>query len=444
MTLLISFGIIAFLILINGLFVAAEFSIIGVRPTRMEQLAAQGNSTAGWLEGVLADARHTNRYLAVAQLGITLASLGLGMYAEPAIAHLIENPLHDWFGLQGAIVHTISFIVALGLITYLHIVLGEMVPKSLALRSAERTALMLAAPMRITGKIFSIPVAALNRIGMWVLTLLRIPPAQETSRLYSPDELELIVAESYEEGLLQEQERELMLSILHFAEAGVEQVMVPRPLMAAIPITVSQEEMIRLVTDIPHSRFPVYRDSIDDIVGMIHIKDLIRQQVHGQPFDLEAILRPVSFVPETLPVKTLLTRFRQQHSQMAIVIDEHGGTLGLVTIEDLLEEVVGEVRDEFDSSEEDPLREVGAGHLVALGTAQLADLAEYVPLPQIEHDVHTVGGLIWAELGRRPAVGDEVQLGDITFRVEEMKGLTIARVSIRYQTGTGQASGKAP
>jgi len=443
MTLLISFGIIALLILINGLFVAAEFSIIGVRPTRMEQLAAQGNSTARWLENILSDARHTNRYLAVAQLGVTLASLGLGMYAEPAIAHLIENPLHDWFGLQGAIVHTISFIVALGLITYLHIVLGEMVPKSLALWSAERTALMLAAPMRITGKIFSIPVTVLNRIGMWVLTLLRIPPPEETSRLYGLDELELIVAESYEEGLLQEQEEELMLSILHFAEAGVEQVMVPRPLMAAIPTNISQEEMMRLIADIPHSRFPVYGENLDDIVGMVHIKDLIRQQVHGQPFDLKAILRSVTFVPETLPVKTLLTQLQQQHSQMAIIMDEHGGTLGLVTIEDLLEEVVGEVRDEFDTGEEDPIYQIGPGHLVALGTAQLADLAECVPLPKIEHDVHTVGGLIWAQLGRRPAVGDEVQLGHITLRVEEMKGLTITKASIRYPSGADQTPAEA-
>jgi len=273
---------------------------------------------------------------------------------------------------------------------------------------------------------------------MWVLKLLRIPPPDKDSRLYTLDELELVVLESYQEGLLQEQERELVLNILNFAQARVEQVMVPRPLMAAIPITISPEEILRFITDVPHSRFPVYEENLDDIIGMIHIKDLIRQQIHGHPFDLKAMLRPVIFVPETLPVKTLLTQMRQQHSQMAIVMDEHGGTLGLVTIEDLLEEVVGEVRDEFDTSEQDPVRQIGPGHLIALGTAQLADLEEYISLPPIQHDVYTVGGLVWAELGRRPAVGDEVQIDGITFRVEEMKGLTVTKTSIRYSTGASQ------
>jgi CBS domain containing-hemolysin-like protein len=167
MSVLFSFIIIAILILINGLFVAAEFSIIGVRPTRVEQLAAEGNRAARWVQGVLDNRRKTDRYIATAQLGITLASLGLGMYAEPAIAHLVENPLHDWFGLEGGIVHTISFILALALVTYLHVVIGEMVPKSLALHNAEGTVLTLANPMRLMGKVFSIPVTLLNRIGLW-------------------------------------------------------------------------------------------------------------------------------------------------------------------------------------------------------------------------------------------------------------------------------------
>jgi putative hemolysin len=208
--------------------------------------------------------------------------------------------------------------------------------------------------------------------------------------------------------------------------------MIPRTLMTAIPVTVEEGQLLELLPSTPYSRLPVYDDSIDDIVGMLHLKDLVRQQLAGDPFDLQALLRQVSFVPETLPVKALLASFKRLHQHMAIIIDEHGGTLGLVTLEDLLEEVVGEVRDEFDAGEEDPVTLAKPGHLVALGTAQLEELEAYVPLPKHEYDVNTIGGLILAELGRRPEVGDEVRANDVTFRIEEVEGLTIRRISIHF------------
>jgi CBS domain containing-hemolysin-like protein len=437
MSVLFSFIIIAILILINGLFVAAEFAIIGVRPTRVGQLATKGNRAARWVQDILDDRRKTDRYIATAQLGITLASLGLGMYAEPAIAHLIEDPLHDWFGLEGAIVHTTSFVLALAAITYLHVVVGEMVPKSLALQNAEGTVLALTTPMRLVDRLFSIPVAFLNRIGLWTLKLLRIPTPGEDSRLYSLDELELLVSESYAEGLLEDHEQALVTSILDFAQERVEQVMMPRPMMTAIPATISEEQLLALFSETPHSRLPVYRDSIDDIIGVLHLKDLVRQQLSEEPFELRALLRPVSFVPATLPVKTLLSRFQRQRQQIAIIIDEHGGTLGLVTTEDVLEEVVGEVRDEFDVEEEEPLTLIEPGYLVVQGRVQLQDVETYLSIGQHEHDVQTVGGLVWAELGRRPEVGDEVAIGDVTFRVEAMAGLAVARVSVFLPSGTG-------
>ncbi len=430
MSVLFSFIIIAILILINGLFVAAEFAIIGVRPTRVAQLVAQGNRAARWVQGILDDRRKTDRYIATAQLGITLASLGLGMYAEPAIAHLIEDPLHHWFGLEGAIVHTISFILALSVITYLHVVVGEMVPKSLALGNSEGTVLTLATPMRLIGKLFSIPVTLLNWIGMWTLKLLRIPPPGEDSRLYSLAELELLFLESYAEGLLDGHEQELVANILDFAEERVEQVMMPRPMMTAIPAAIDERELLALFSNTPYSRLPVYRDTIDDIIGVLHLKDLVRQQLSEEPFELRALVRPVSFVPVTLPVKALLSEFQRQRQQIAIVMDEHGGTLGLVTMEDILEEVVGEVRDEFDVEEEEPLTLVEPGHLVVQGTVHLPDVETYVSIGQHEHDVKTVGGLVWAQLGRRPEVGDEVAIGNVTFRVEAMAGLTITQVSL--------------
>jgi CBS domain containing-hemolysin-like protein len=444
MAVLISFAIIAILILINGLFVAAEFSIIGVRPTRVEQLAAGGNRAALWVQSVLGDRHKVDRYVATAQLGITLASLGLGMYAEPAIAHLIEPPLHDWFGLEGAIVHTISFIIALALITYLHVVVGEMVPKSLALHNAEGAVFALAAPMRLVGKLFSIPVTVLNHIGLWTLKLLRIPPPGENSRLYSIDELELLVEESYSQGLLDDQEQELVANIVDFAEDRVGQVMMPRPMMTAIPAGIEEEELLDLVATIPYTRLPVYRENIDDIIGFLHMKDLVRQQLSEAPFDLRALLRPVPFVPVNLPVQTLLAQFQRKSQQIAIVMDEYGGTLGLVTMEDLLEEVVGEVRDEFDVDEKEPFTFVEPGHLMARGAARLEDLEEYVSLGQ--QDVQTVGGLVWDLLGRRPVVGDQVTVGGVTLRVEAMDGLTTTRVSLLFsvpEASTPPPSGSA-
>jgi CBS domain containing-hemolysin-like protein len=447
MAVLFSFVVIAILILINGLFVAAEFSIIGVRHSRVEQLALEGNRAARWLQGILHSRTKTDRYIATAQLSITLASLGLGMYAEPAIAHLIEAPLHDWFGLEGGIVHTISFIFALTLITYLHVVVGEMVPKSLALQNAERTVLLLSTPLQFASKLFSIPVTVLNHIGLATLRLLDLPPPGEGDRLYSLGELELIVAESYAEGMLEEYEQEWVANVLDFAEERVEQVMMPRTRMTAIPTTIGAEEMLNVLTSTPFSRLPVYRDGLDDIVGMVHLKDFVRQQLSGEPFDLAVLVREVSFVPETLPVKNLLADFRNQHRQMAIVMDEHGGTLGLVTLEDLLEEVVGEVWDEFDDGQE-PLALVSSGHLLADGTVQLEDIEQYVSLGGKAHDIHTVGGLVWAELGRRPEIGDEVVLddpnvGNISFRVEGLDGLTITKVSIHYPPDTEPGAGKA-
>jgi CBS domain containing-hemolysin-like protein len=369
-------------------------------------------------------------------LGITLASLGLGMYAEPAIAHLIEDPLHAWFGLEGTIVHTISFVLALSVITYLHVVVGEMVPKSLALQNAEGTVLALASPMRVVGQLFSIPVTVLNRIGLSTLTLLRIPPPGEHSRLYSLDELELLVSESYAEGLLQDHEQELVSRLLDFTEERVEEVMTPRPMMTAIPSDIDEGDLLALYADTPYSRLPVYRDTVDDVVGVLHLKDLVRQQLSAAPFGLAALVRPAAFVPGTLPVKTLLSQFQRQRQQMAIVLDEFGGTQGLVTMEDILEEVVGEVRDEFDAHEEEPLTLARPGHLVVQGIVQLEDLAPYVTLRQREHDVQTVGGLVWAQLGRRPEVGDAVTVGDVTLRVDAMEGLTITRVSVHFPPGT--------
>jgi CBS domain containing-hemolysin-like protein len=354
------------------------------------------------------------------------------MYGEPAITHLIEDPLHDWFGLSGAAVHTVSFVIALSLITYLHVVVGEMVPKSLALQKPVGTVLSLTRPMRFSGRIFSIPVTALNWIGLLVLRVLRIAPPTEGSRLYTADDLEHIITESSAGGVVEDFEQELAANIFDFSERRVGQVMTHRTSIMAIPVTASESYILQLVATARFSRVPVYRDNIDDIVGVLHIKDFVRQQLSEEPYDLRVLLREVLFVPETLPVGEPLAKFTAQHQHMAIVIDEHGGTLGLVTLEDLIEEVVGEVQDEFDTEEEPPITVVAPGHIVVQGTVLLEDINEYVVICEHGHDVHTVGGLVMAELGRRPARGDKIILGNVTLRVEAVERLAITRVSVHF------------
>jgi putative hemolysin len=225
--------------------------------------------------------------------------------------------------------------------------------------------------------------------------------------------------------------------IFDFSERRVGQVMTHRTSFVALPVTASEADLRELVADARFSRVPVYEDDIDDIIGVLHVKAFIRQQLSGEPFDLRALLQDVPFVPETQPIDAVLTMLKSQHLHMAIVMDEHGGTLGLATLEDLIEEVVGEVRDEFDSEEEPPLTLVAPGHIVAQGALLLEELEDYVKVGPHEYDVNTVGGLVLAELDRRPFEGDEVCFGDVTLRVEAVERLTIRRVSIRFPGDVG-------
>ncbi len=425
------------LILINGLFVAAEFAIIGVRPSRIEQLEGEGNRTAAWVHEVLSDRRKTDRYVATAQLGITLASLGLGMYGEPVVAHLIEDPLHR-LGIQESGIHAISFALALTLITYLHVVLGEMVPKSISLQNAERAVLFLAAPMGVVERIFSIPVSILNLIGLATLRLLRVPPPRADSHLYTFHELELVVSESHASGLVDDTQQELAANIFDFTERRAVQIMTPRPQIDAVPITIEEVALIDRFINSPHTRLPVYQGDIDHIVGVIHLRDLVRQQLSGRPFNLHELLHQVPFVPGSLHVEALLDRLKASHAQVAVVLDEHGGTLGMVSMEDLIEEVFGEVQDEFDVDEDRPLRLVGPGHLMVQGILPLADLEEYVDIGQHEHDVQTIGGLVMAELGRLPVEGDVVEIGKAQIRVEEVRGLVIRQASVHFTPASAE------
>ncbi|MCA9976166.1 MAG: HlyC/CorC family transporter [Anaerolineales bacterium] len=436
-TLLVPIIVIIILVAINGFFVAAEFAIIGVRATQIEQMAEEGNRLAGNVLAVLESRKKQDQYIATAQLGITIASLGLAMYGEPAISHFIEPYLAHWLGVEpdAALVTSIGYAIALSLLTYLHIVVGEMVPKSLALSDAVKMVLALAQPMHVIQTIMTWPVHLLNGIGNVLLRLFKVPPAQGHARVLSPEELELIVSESTEGGLLKEEEEELIRNIFDFGERVVSQVMTPRTKVQAIPLELAYEDLLRTVTESRHSRFPVYKGDVDHIVGILHVKDLMRQTLRTKGvFDLRLILRSAPAVPEDLPVENLLAAFKRQKLHMAIVLDEFGGMAGIVTLEDLVEEIVGEVRDEFDV-EKEPYLELKPGLLEVSGEYLVDDLKEDVYLGE-DHDlpdVDTVGGLIVTKLGRPPRIGDEVIYSEhVVMRVLDVDRRAVARVSVQY------------
>jgi CBS domain containing-hemolysin-like protein len=440
--LLVALVVILVFILINALFVAAEFGLIGVRPTQIEELALDGNRRAMQMHEVLDSPARQDRYIATAQLGITIASLGLGMYGEAELGQYIEPALESVLGdvVSISLLHSAGALTALLLLTYLHIVLGEMVPKSIALARPERTALWIMAPMNVAQRILSLPVRALNGIGRALLHVFRIPPAEGQARLHSPDEIELIVTESVEGGLIAEGEEEMIRNIFDFSDRQVGQVMTSRRKVQAIPVDIPADELLSVVTTSTHTRFPVYDQDLDHVLGILHLKDLVQQQLNGEgQFDIREILRPAPVVPEDQQVERLLAAFKRKRIHMAVVVDEFGGLAGVVTLEDLVEEVVGEVVDEFDV-EREPVIEIRPGELDVAGTFLVADLQEYVFLGEEESlpDVETVGGLIHTWLGRPPKPGDVVTAPhnhELRLTVLDVDGLAVSRAKIDYPFG---------
>lgn len=436
---LIPIGIIAVLIVVNGIFVAAEFAIIGVRPSQLEAIVQEtGSAQAQTIYETVVSPVKQDRYIATAQLGITIASLGLAMYAEPAIEHLLVPYIENWFSLEHErAVNITTFAIVLPMLTYLHVVVGEMIPKAFSLSQAVNTALALQTPMRIFRFILSPLITVLNWIGNSLLKLMNLPPAQP--RPHSLEEIEHLVIESAEGGFIDEDEQEIIKNIFDFSERRVGNVMTPRPKVEAFKLDVSINELISEVAESTHTRFPIYDQEIDNIIGILHMRDLIPWSLNPEGvFDLEKVLSPVPAVTENTLVEDLLETFRQEHVHMATVLDERGGMAGVVTLEDLVEEVVGEVRDEFDV-EREPIFEVSPGTYEVNGEVlvevlvEMGVLSEELKLP----DVETVGGLIVTRLGRPPKEGDECMYGadsqhPVTFAVTDVDGLAVTRALMHF------------
>lgn len=420
--------IIAVLILLNALFVAAEFAIVGAPRAAIERRAADGDAIARVVAGILRDPRRQDRYIATAQLGITIASLGLGMYGEHVLAEWIAAGLDGLGPIRQAAAHTLASILAVAILTYFHIVVGEMIPKSLALQSADRAALIVTPIVLAIQRVVILPVMALNGIGNWILRLAGINRFVASGEHYrTPEELQFIVRESQAGGMLRSESADVVQELLEFGELTAGEVMIPRVRVVGIPAGAPSEEMLRILRQTPHTRYPVYEGSLDQIVGVVHIKDILRRMPNRRALRPSEV-REVPFIPETAGMDAVLGAMRRVNSQMAVVMDEHGGTAGVITIEDLFEEVVGEIEEGWaqrPGADVDP-----AGRLLVPGTMRIGEVGEELGLVLEHPEVDTVSGLVLAELDRPPEVGDTVEWDEVRFEVTAVEGHGVGECAV--------------
>lgn len=423
-------AMVVLLIALNGLFVAAEFAIVGSRRGRLATDGEEGWAS-GYLQRVLEDPSGQDRYIAIAQVGITLATIGLGMYGEPSIAAWLYGPLERLPGVGAELSHTIGTVLAVLGLTYLHVVIGEMIPKAVALQQPEQTALAIARPMRIAGLVFLPLVALLNGLATLLLRALRVPVVRGESRLYSPEELVHLVRESHRRGTVTESEQELIANIVDFGERRVRDLMVPRTRVRGIPLDEDLAVMEERMNSLPFSRYPLYRGDLDHVVGIVHVKDVIRRQARGEPFELRSLVRRVPRVPESMPAERLLAAFQRLHVHMALVVDEFGGTSGIVTLDDLIGEVVGEVEEDPAHADTPELQELGDGRYRVDGAMSLHDLNEVLGLELDSLAADTIAGLALEELQRAPEADDEVEVAGLRLRVTDVEGLAIRRLELQ-------------
>ncbi|HET7695402.1 MAG TPA: hemolysin family protein [Vicinamibacterales bacterium] len=429
--------IIVLLLLLNALFVAAEFAIVGAPRAAIDNRAAKRQPLARLVQSVLRDARRQDRYIATAQIGITVASLGLGMYGE----HVVADWLRERFGHGGVatwlVAHGFASVLAVGILTYFHVVVGEMIPKSLALQSAERMALVIT-PVMLWIQTLLLPVVVmLNGLGNLVLRFFGINrTANGVEQYYTPEELQLIVEESEEQGALRSESGQVLQELFEFGELTAAEVMVPRVRITGIPVGAGPEQLRRIIGDHPRTRYPVFEGDLDHIVGTYHIKDLLRLLLNNTPVTAEGA-RSAPVVPETALLDAVLAVMRRDRAQFAIVIDEHGGTSGVVTLEDLFEEVVGEIG-ESPNQRSGP-RLDASGRLRVSGTMRLDELGQAFDLDLAHEEVDSVSGLILTLLGRLPRVGDRVEYGRLELEVTATQGRGVDEAAVTLRESADAA-----
>ena len=417
--------LVIFLIAMNGFFVAAEFACVKIRPSRLETLIQEGSRQAKYAKK-LTD--HLDASLSVTQLGITLASLGLGWVGEPAVATLIL-PITHAIGLDDVIGHTISLALAFSIITGLHIVLGELTPKTMAIQNVEKIMLSVALPMLVFHRVMYPFVWLLNHVANWVAHRMGFHTASEGDDAHTEEEIRLLMEESHRQGLIDDTEVDFVDNVFDFTDLNVREIMTPRTDMVCLYLEDTMDENLHTILEEQLTRYPICHEDKDHIVGFLHVKDLMRVMAEGRKPNLRRLARKALIVPESMDVSVLLKTMQKQRSQMAIVVDEYGGTAGMVTIEDIVEEIVCDIQDEFD--EERPTAERRGKRIFSVDAKMLLEELEDILEIDIEdEDVDTVGGWLYDQIGQTPRVGQMAAAGGNLFYVEEVDGVRITRVLI--------------
>ena len=421
-------GIVLVLVLANAFFVAAEFALVAVRRSRIDELAGEGDSSAKAVQKALT---HLDRYISGTQLGITLASLGLGYVGEATLAGLADRALIA-MGLQSPaaaqIAHTgLALTIAFAIITFLHVVVGELAPKSLALVHPEGVSRVVVRPLVAFSALMTPIIWILNGAAQWGLRLIGMPAATEHAHVHSPEELRLLVMQARASGTIDESDSAMLAGVFDFHHKRARDVMRPRTEIVALPIDATEDELYTIIRKERYSRYPVYRDTLDDLVGVFLAKDLwLRDE--NEPFNLAALTREAMYVPDTRPAERVLDDLRRTRKQMAVVLDEYGGTAGILTLEDLVEEVIGDIADEYDGAGRSAM--VTDGVLELEGTISLLDVRSDHQIRIPEGDWTTIGGFVFSQLGRLPKMGDRVPFPGGQLEVVAMNGRRVAAVRV--------------
>ena len=416
------------LVMMNGFFVISEFAIVKIRRTRLEEMARHGSAKA---KIALKVTSSLDSYLSATQLGITLSSLALGWIGEPAVAVLINPLVQDLFTPNPILLHTISFAISFTIITLLHVVVGELIPKSLAIQKTEAMVNLIIYPLYIFAKAFYPVIYVFDHLALLGLKIIGVKPAKENELAHSEEELKLIVSASQQGGIIDQTESEIIKNAVSFSDKVAREVMIPRNDMQCLFLEDSFAENLKVVTETQHTRYPVCSEDRDNVIGMVHLRDILIDLCADSPVkDLSKMLRDIIMVPENMSVSEVLQRMKKRRIHIAVVVDEYGGTAGLVTLEDILEEIVGDILDEHDDATVPDFKVVEPNVFEVDGAFQMEKLAAILNIEFEQHDEDTVGGYVFSQLARKPEIGDVVVTGVCKFEVLKVNRLRVERVKV--------------
>lgn len=419
--------LVALLIALTAFFVASEFAIVKVRTSRIDQLVMEGNKKAIAAKKVISN---LDEYLSACQLGITITALGLGWIGEPTVEHLL-HPVFEYFNLPESVTALLSFVVAFSVVTFLHVVVGELAPKTFAIQMAEKITLRFARPLILFDKIMKPFIKTLNGSARLLTGLFGLQPAKEHDIAHSEEELRIILSESYKSGEINQSEYKYVNNIFEFDNRIAKEIMVPRTEIVAFDKDMKLKDCIEIVMEEHYTRYPVFNGDKDNMIGIVNMKEVLTDYVKGIQGEktVGEYVRPVIHVIETIPIHDLLVKMQMERIHMAILIDEYGGTAGLVTVEDILEEIVGEIRDEFDADETPQIKKITDSKTVVDGKVLIEEVNDIFGLQIKESDVDTIGG--WILTQKMDAkVGDEIDYDQYSFKILDMDGFHVKTVEI--------------